>query len=138
MRYCPRCKIDVFGGSLCDQCGGRIVEKATKQAPKVVHVTQDMILGAPKRLKSELAQSTTGRIVRLILEILIFCAIFYAVSWVLHVIINFLSVHMADDPDEAAKHPPIIWMDSSVRYYLYIGWAVVTGLTIKFRWQAGK
>jgi hypothetical protein len=142
MRYCPRCKIDVFGGSVCGECGGRIVEKLTKQAPKVVHVTQDMIMGAPKRLKSELAQSMTGRVVRLVLEVLIFCALFYGVSWVMHHIINFLSVHMADDPDKAK--PPIEWvtdagrLSSGVRYYLYIGWAIVAGLTIKFRWQAGK
>jgi hypothetical protein len=138
MRYCPRCKTDMFGGSLCDICGGRLVLKQTKQASKVVHVTQDMILGGPKHLKSELAQSMVGRIFRLLLEIVLFCAIFYGVSWLGHVIINFLSVHMAADPDEAAKHPPIDWGSSGVRYYLYAGWVLVTGLTVKFRWQAGK
>lgn len=142
MRYCPRCKTDVFGGSICDQCGGRLVEKVTHEAPRAVHVTQDMIMGAPKRLKSELAQSTTGRVVRLIVEIVVFCAVFYGVSWVLHVITNFLSVRMSEDPDTAT--PPITWftedghLGSAVRYYLYVSWAIITGLTIKFRWQAGK
>jgi len=136
MRYCPRCKADVFGGSICDRCGGHLVEKETKQAPRAVHVTQDMILGGPKHLKSELAQSVHGRVFRLVLEIIIFCAIFYGASWVAHVIINFLSVQMSEDIDKAV--PPITWNSSVVRYYLYVGWAAVTGLTIKFRWASGK
>ena len=136
MRYCPRCKTDLFGGSICDCCGGRLVEKQTKQAPKVVHVTQDMIMGGPRHLKSELAQSKAGRVFRLVLEIIAFCAIFYAVSWIGHVIGNFLSVQMSDRPDETVA--PIKWGGSGVRYYLYVGWAMVTLLTIKLRWAPGK
>lgn len=136
MRYCPHCKIDLFGGSVCHQCGGRLVEKRAERAAKAVHVTQDMIIGGPKKLKSELAQSLIGRILRLLLEIVLFCALFYAVSWVLHVLANFLSVQMSEEPDEAL--PPIDWASNAVRYYLYIGWAVVAALTIKCRWNAGK
>jgi hypothetical protein len=137
MRYCPRCKTDVFGGSLCDICGGRLVVKLAKAGPKsVVHITQDMILGGPKHLKSELAQSKVGRIFRLLLEIVLFCAIFYGVSWLGHVILNFLSVNMAMDPDTAKE--PIDWGSSGVRYYLYAGWVIVTAITIKVRWQVGK
>ena len=78
----------------------------------------------------------SGRIVRLLLEIVLFCALFYAVSWILHVIANFLSVQMSDRPDEAL--PPIDWKSSSVRYYLYIGWAVVAALTVRVRWGISK
>ena len=136
MRYCPRCKIEVFGGSRCDRCGGPLLDKQTQQAPKAVHVTEDMILGAPKRLKSELAQSVTGRVFRLVVEIVIFCAAFYGVSWLLHIVANFLSIEMSMDRLTAKK--PIDWNSTGVRYYLYVGWAVVTALTIKFRWRAGK
>jgi len=143
MRYCPRCKSDVFGGSVCDRCGSRLVDKETKEAPKTVHVTKDMILGGPKHLKSDLAQSKPGRVFRLVLEIVVFCAAFYGVSWVGHVIGNFLQVHMSEDPEKA--QPFIIWfvddtwrLTTSVQYYLYVGWAVVALLTAKFRWGAGK
>ncbi len=136
MRYCPRCKIDLFGGSICDQCGGRLVEKRAERAAVAVHVTRDMIIGGPKRLKSELAQSMTGRVLRLVLEIAVFCALFYAVSWVMHIIANFLSVQMADNPDTAEE--PIDWSSTGVRYYLYVGWAIVTVLAIRIRWRAGK
>ncbi len=136
MRYCPRCKTDLFGGSVCDRCGGRLVEKRAERATAIVHVTQDMIIGGPKKLKSELAQSLGGRIFRLLVEIALFCALFYAVSWVLHVIANFLSIQMADDPDTAA--PPIDWGSSGVHYYLYIGWVVVAALAVKMRWRVGK
>jgi hypothetical protein len=142
MRYCPRCKIDVFGGSRCDGCGGLLVEKTETGKATVVHVTQDMILGPKKRLTSELAQSRAGRIFRLMLEIVLFCGLFYGVSWLGHHVTNFLSINMSDDPDKAVA--PIDWFDkngrltSGVRYYLYVGWGIVTVLTIKFRWQAGK
>jgi hypothetical protein len=136
MRYCPRCKIDLFGGSICDQCGGRLVEIRADRTAKTVQVTQDMILGGPRKLRSELAQSMSGRVLRLVLEIALFCALFYAVSWVMHVIANFLSVQMSEDPDVAV--PPIDWSSTGVRYFLYVGWAIVTVLTIKCRWNAGK
>jgi len=138
MRYCPRCKTDLFGGSICDRCGSQLVEKQTDKSPKVVHVTQDMILGAPKHLKSELAQSMAGRVFRLIVEIILFCALFYGISWLGHVVANFLHIHMSERPE---RTDPIIrwaWDNSGVRYYLYVGWAIVAVLTVKFRWQAGK
>jgi hypothetical protein len=137
MRYCPRCKTDVFGGSRCDRCGGQLVAKAGTGKATIVHVTKDMILGPRRRLKSELAQSTTGRVVRLLLEIVLFCLIFLGASWVGHHITNFLSVNMSEDPDKAK--PPIVWWSRDFLYYwMYPGWAIVTALTIKFRWQAGK
>jgi len=136
MRYCPRCKLDMFGGSLCDHCGGWLIEKQTKQVPKAVHITQDMILGAPRRLKSELAQSMSGRIFRLVLEIIFFCAIFFCVSWFVHVLANFLHIQMSEYPEET--DPLIKWGSNAVRYYLYVGWAVVAVLTFKFRWRPGK
>jgi len=136
MRYCPRCKVEPFGGSICDQCGGRLVEKRAEHAAATVQVTQDMIMGGPKKLKSELAQNMGGRVFRLVLEIALFCALFYAVSWVLHVIANFLSVQMSEDPDVAVA--PIDWSSNGVRYYLYVGWAIVAALTVKCRWRTGK
>lgn len=136
MRYCPRCKTEMFGGSICDRCGGRLVEKQADRAPRVVHVTEDMILGAPKHLKSDLAQSTAGRVIRLFVEIILFCAIFYGVSWLGHVVANFLHIQMSERPEQTPKL--IEWGSSGVRYYLYVGWAIVAGLTIKFRWRAGK
>ena len=138
MRYCPRCKIDVFGGSRCGDCGGLLVEKKATGKVAVVHVTQDMILGPKKRLTSELAQSTAGHIFRLVVEIVFFCGLFWGVSWLGHHVANFLSVNMADDPDKAREHPPITWWSQGVRYYMFVGWGIVTVLTIKFRWQAGK
>jgi hypothetical protein len=133
----------MFGGSMCDRCGGRLLEKQSDQSPKVVHVTQDMILGAPKHLKSELAQSMSGRVFRLLVEVVLFCVVFYGVSWLGHVVANFLHIHMSERPE---KTPPlIVWfvddswqLNTGVRYYLYVGWAIVTVLTIKFRWRAGK
>ncbi|MBN1919090.1 MAG: hypothetical protein JW889_14385 [Verrucomicrobia bacterium] len=139
MRYCPRCKIDVFGGSLCDRCGGRLVEKKATGKVAVVHMTQDMILGPKKRLRSELAQSSSGRAFRLVLEVLLFCGLFLGASWVGHHITNFLSINMSEDPDKARLNPPIVWWSTGFRYYwLYPGWVIVTLLTIKFRSQAGK
>jgi hypothetical protein len=139
MRHCPRCKIDVFGGSRCDACGGPLVEKAEKGTATVVHVTKDMILGPRRRLKSDLAQSKSGRVFRLVLEIVLFCLLFLGVSWVGHHIANFLSVNMSDDPDKARLNPPIDWWSTGFLYYwMYPGWAIVTVLTIKFRWRAGK
>ncbi len=143
MRYCPRCKTDVFGGSICDRCGGKLVEKRTAVAPKAVHVPRDKILEGPKRLKSELAQSKVGRLFRLLLEIVLFCLIFYGVSWVGHVIVNFLHIQMSENPEKTK--PIIFWftngswaVTTSTRYYLYAGGAIVTTLTIWFRWAAGK
>jgi hypothetical protein len=136
MRYCPRCKADMFGGSVCDRCGGRLAEKQVDTGARTVHVTRDMIVGAPKKLRSELAQSLSGRIFRLVVEIVVFCAIFYAAVWVLHVIANFLSVQMSDDPETATE--PIYWGSSGVHYFLYVGWAIIAILAIRTRWGAGK
>ena len=136
MMYCERCDIDVFGGSVCHECGGTLIPKIEDKAPKVVHISSEVIMGKKKTISVDAAQSLGGRLFRLAAEILLFCAIFYFLSLGVAHTINWLSREMAMNPE---TEPDAINIASNAfKYFYYIGLVVVALLTIKFRFQLGK
>ena len=136
MMYCEKCRIDIFGGSICHICGSRLVEKVEEEEPKTTKVTSELIMGKRKRLKSELAQSLSGRIFRLVVEMILFCAIFIGLTYGIINILNWLSAEMSENPEEAIG---LIDLSSpALRYFWYIGCVIVVILTYKFRFKSGR
>ncbi len=136
MMYCEKCKIDIFGGSICHVCGSKLVDKTEENEPKAAKVTSELIMGKRKRLKSELAQSLAGRIFRLVLEMVLFCAIFVGLTYGLIRILNWLSTEMSEDPEEAIGL--IDLSSAALRYFWYVGCVVVVILTYKFRFKGAR
>lgn len=132
MMYCEYCDAELFGGSICHVCGGPLVPKIRDEGPKVVHVSSDLIMGPKKRISVDTAQSLPGRLFRLVLEIAIFCVLFYFVSLAIVITMNWLGSEMADAEGR------IDTSGKGFRMFTYIGAVVVALLTIKFRFQSGK
>ena len=136
MMYCEHCEIEIFGGSICHFCGNMLIKKSKEEGPKVVHVSSQAIMGKKKSLRIDSAQSIGGRLVRLVLEIALFCVLFYFISFAVAHTINWITREMAMDPD---KEPQAIEIaGNAFKYFRYVGLAIVTLLTIIFRFQPGK
>ncbi len=136
MMYCEKCKISIFGGSICHVCGSRLVKKVEEEGGKTAKVTSELIMGKRKRLKSELAQSLAGRIFRLVVEMILFCAIFIGVTYGLIRILNWLSTEMSEEPEEAIGL--IDLSSAALRYFWYVGCVIVVILTYKFRFKGAR
>ena len=136
MMYCEDCKTDLFGGSVCHHCGGPLVPKIVEKGPKVAHISSDVIMGKKKRLTVDSAQSLSGRLFRLVLEILLFCFLFWVISYLVAGTINWLSKEMSMEPETAPNAIDIA--GNAFKYFRYIGMVVVALITIRMRFQPGK
>lgn len=136
MMYCENCEVDIFGGSICHFCGNILVKKTKNETPKVVHVSSQAIMGRKKSLRVDSAQSLGGRIFRLILEIALFCFLFYFISLAIAHTINWITSEMAMNPE--SEPDAINIQGNGFKYFRYAGLAIVTILTIMFRFQPGK
>ena len=139
--YCLNCDKDIFGGSICHLCGKALIEKeekeTTESSPETSHLRKPLGIRTRKKSKitKEFGQTLLGRVGRIILEIAIFCAAFWVLSWAVVQVSNWLSVEMAL-PGEPPKH--VSWNSDWMRYFRYIGFAAVVFFTVKFRFKPGK
>ena len=140
MRYCASCKIEVFGGSICHICASRLIEKEdTFEEEKQA---SSFILGKKKRLKSDISQSMVARLIRLALEMAIFCAAFVGFTFFFMVASNWLS----DQMESSLHRFPVgkwnlsgeAYISNSVRYVWYVGCAIIAALTAKYRFKFYK
>ena len=136
MMYCENCNVDLFGGSLCHHCGGYLIPKVVDKGQKVAHITSDALMGAKSRLTVDSAQSLAGRMFRVVIEVVLFCAIFWGLSYIIVGGINWLSREMSMNPDTAPAAIEIA--GDPFKYFRYFGMLVVAILTIRFRFQPGK
>ena len=133
MMYCEHCNLDLFGGSRCHSCGDYIIPKPKDEGPKVAYISSDVIMRRKKRIRTEKGQTLPGRIIRLAMEIAIFCALFFFASLLISHTANWLTLEMSMEPE---KHIDPIDLSSNVfKYFKYVGFVVVTVLTIKFRFK---
>jgi hypothetical protein len=139
--YCPHCREQLFGGSVCHYCGKSLVEKERQQttdaSPETSYLKKPLQIATRRkhRVTKEFGQTLPGHLVRLLLEILLFCAIFFVLSIAVVHVANWLSVEMAL-PGQKAKHIDLQsrWM----KYFWFIGCAAIVFLTIKVRFRPGK
>jgi hypothetical protein len=134
--FCPRCKIGVFGGSICHICATKLEgDTAANETPKE-DFSLDAFLGKGKhktKIKSDLTQSIPARVLRLVLEIGIFCALFVGVTYGFMVTSDFLSDQMES---KLWRFNPILdgAIRNPVKYFWYVVCAIIAYLTIKYRW----
>ena len=135
--FCPRCKIDVFGGSICHICASRLeVEPLVKKAPKA-DTSLDVLLrrGRKRRkIKSDLTQSFPARVLRLLLEIAIFCALFVGGTYAFMATSDWLSDQMES---KLWRFNPVLdgALRNPVKYFWYVGCGIIAFLTGKYRWS---
>ncbi len=134
--YCSRCRTEVFGGSLCHLCGGRLSQgEETHESPTPKGGVQ-IITRKKHKVSKEFGQTWVGRLGRVTIEIAIFCTVFVILSIAVVHVANWLAAEMALEPEKGVKtidlHDP--WM----RYFWYIGCGVIVFLTVKLRFRPGK
>ena len=122
MPYCQRCRIELFGGSICDTCGGELTASPTEEKPK-----RDILVGKQTRVKAGLTENVPMKMARLTLEIIIFNGLFVGGTYVLMTISNWLSEQMQTKIGTINIYSP------GIRYFWVIGCIIVTILTIKYR-----
>lgn len=135
MRFCPRCKKEVFAGSICHVCASELIEKDE------VEETLGKIAPAPiffKRKKPKLrrgfSQTLIGRCFQLVLEVAIFCALFVGATFAFMQISDWLSDLMESklrrfDVFQGAG------IRNPIRYFWYTGCVIVAVLTVKYRFH---
>ena len=136
MMYCDNCKTEIFGGGICHYCGGALIPKEKEKTQKVVHITSESIMGRKKSLVVDTAQSMSGRLFRLLLEIALFCVLFYFISLAGAYTINWISREMAMNPETTPDAIDIA--GNTFKYFRYVGLGIVTVITIWLRFQPGK
>ena len=136
MMYCENCATELFGGSICHFCGNELIPRVKEEAPKVAHVSSEAIMGKKKSLRVDSAQSMGGRLFRLILEMALFCVLFYFISVAVAHTINWISAEMAMHPE--TEPDAIEIQGTAFKYFRYIGLVIVVILTMMFRFQPGK
>jgi hypothetical protein len=133
--YCPRCRSEVFGGSICHLCGGPLSEGEETQETPTARGGVAIIARKRHRVSKEFGQTVAGRVARVMAEIVIFCAAFYVLSYLVVVVANWLASEMALDT-ENVKH--IQFHGQWMRYFILIGFGVIIILTVKLRFRPGK
>lgn len=137
--FCPRCKIDVFGGSICHICASKLVPDREGRIPPKIDHSLDVLIGKGRRkrrkVKSDLSQSLPGRFIRIIIEIAIFCALFVGVTFLFMQASDWLSDQMQS---KLWRFNPVVEgvVRNPVKYFWYVCCVIITGLTIKFRWHS--
>lgn len=141
MRFCPSCKIDVFGGSVCHLCASTLMEKVEVEQEEKANSTS-VLLGKKKRLKSDISQSMPARLIRLGLEIVIFCVIFVGVTFSFMIVSNWLSDQMESTLARFPVGRKYVegggYVANSIRYFWYAGCAIIAWFTIKYRFKFYK
>jgi len=137
--HCPRCKIHIFGGSICHICASTLIpETKAKKESTDAKPASDLYIGKKrKKLRSDLTQSLPSRFFTLLLEMAIFCAIFVAGTYAFMYTSDWLSDQMES---KLWRFNPI--MDGVVRnpikYFWYVGCIIIVILTIKYRWHRDR
>ena len=135
--FCPRCKIGVFGGSICHICASQLeVDTEANKAPKE-DFSLDALLGQAKRrrkIKSDFTQSLPARVLRIILEMAIFCALFVGGTYAFMVTSDWLSDQMES---KLWRFNPVLdgALRNPVKYFWYVVCFIISFLTIKYRWD---
>lgn len=133
--YCQKCKIQLFGGSICHFCGGTLSEG--EEAVELAPLKRPLKIVTKKRhsVSKEFGQTIPGHIARLLVEVAIFCGAFVLLSLAVVHIANWLAEEMAL-PGQKAKYVDIRgrWM----KYFWYIGCGAIVFLTVKLRFKPGK
>lgn len=133
--YCPKCKTEIFGGSVCHLCGGLLAVSEEMHETTPAKGGVKIITRKKFRVSKEFGQTLFGRILRLMVEICIFCAGFLILSYAVFGVANWLSKEMALDQERVK----LIEMNKPwVRYFWYIGCGVIVILTVRFRFKPGK
>jgi hypothetical protein len=139
--YCLHCKKEIFGGSICHLCGKPLVTKEEKvsaeTSPETSYLKKPLEIVTRKKYKvsKEFGQTVLGRLLRLALEVVLFCAAFWLLSVAVVKVSNWLSQEMAL-PGQKARHIELgsRWM----RYFWFIGFAAIIFLTVRLRFKPGK
>lgn len=137
--YCPKCSKEIFGGSICHLCGGQLVESEPKSDLSPGRAALGVVTRKKYKVAKEFGQTLPGHLGRLLIEIVIFCAAFIALSYVVVLAANWLSEEMALEGQHVKvidfKNPETMrWM----KYFWFIGCAAIVFLTVKFRFKPGK
>ena len=133
--YCPKCKSEMFGGSICHVCGGPLLESEGTQEAPTGKGGVEIITRKKHKVGKEFGQTLAGRIARLMVEIVLFCAAFYGLSYLVVVVANWLSAEMALDPKSVRY---IEFHGQWMKYFILIGFGVIIFLTVKLRFKPGK
>jgi hypothetical protein len=134
--YCAKCRTEVFGGSICHLCGGRLVHGEEAHEAPTPKGGVEIVTRKKHRVSKEFGQTVAGRIGRLVIEIAIFCTAFVLVSIVVVHVANWLAREMALEPQKGVK--TIELNDPWMKYFWYIGCGVIVFLTVKLRFKPGK
>ena len=141
MKFCQRCKLEVFGGSICHICASGLIDKQDAGDEKQTKKISSKILGGKKRLRGDLTQSLPARLLRILLEIAIFCAIFVGVTSGFMITSNWL----ADQMESTLPRFPITdynpegtFVANKILYFWYVCAAIVGALTFKYRFKPYK
>lgn len=133
--YCPKCKKDVFGGSICHLCGGMLVESQEESDVSPARAALGIVTRKKYKVAKEFGQTFLGRLGRLLIEAAIFCVAFVVLSIIVVKVANWLSKEMALQ-GERAEFIDIHsrWMT----YFWFVGCAAIVFLTVKLRFKQGK
>jgi hypothetical protein len=133
--YCPKCETEILGGSICHLCGGPLLESEETHEAPTAKGGVEIITRKKHKVTKEFGQTLAGRIARLMVEIALFCAAFYGLSYLVVVVANWLSAEMALDKQQVAQ---IDFHGQWMKYFILIGFGVIIFLTVKLRFKPGK
>ncbi|NQT84921.1 hypothetical protein HQ563_18035 [bacterium] len=133
--YCPKCKQEIFGGSICHLCGKELLESEPASDLSPSRAALGIVTRKKYKVTKEFGQTLPGHVGRLLIEILLFCTAFILLSHAVVAVANWLSKAMAL-PGRPAKFIDIHgrWM----KYFWLIGCAAIVFLTVKLRFRPGK
>lgn len=133
--YCPRCKTEIFGGSICHQCGGLLAESEESHEAPVAKGGVKIITRKKVKVTKEFGQTLPGHLLRLAAEIVLFCAAFFALSIAVVHVANWLSREMAlDEQNVKVIDLKSRWM----KYFWFVGCGIIVFLAVKLRFKPGK
>ena len=133
--FCPKCKTEMFGGSLCHLCGGSLVLSERSLEGITAKGGVEIRTRKKHKVTKEFGQTLVGHVARLLIEIVIFCTAFILLSFAVVEVANWLSKEMALN-EQRVKLIDIysVWM----KYFWYIGCGVIVFLSVKLRFKPGK
>jgi hypothetical protein len=133
--YCSKCNTEMFGGSICHLCGGILAESEETAEVSPSKGGVKIITRKKRKVTKEFGQTVLGRLGRLAIEILLFCAGFVLLSIAVVHVANWLSTEMALDQQRVR----LIDIHSRwMTYFWFVGCGVVVFLTVRLRFKPGK